>query len=152
MANSSLQGTAYSIEEPYQRYLGGSLTYEALKMRESRMQKAKDNEDLPEFNRLGGQDTLSYIQATLKTNRDSIENVKKIGMDAGRENQFIRKHEKDRDNANPTAVGGNPQMQKGSINRKIMSNKEVYNEGVEKEIKNIRYLIEYINNTKKTKK
>ncbi len=72
-------------------------------------------------------------------------------MDAGRENQFIKSHEKDRDNANPTEVGGVIKVNKGSMNRKIMSNKEVYNEGLSDEISKIKYLIEYMNNTKKTK-
>jgi hypothetical protein len=70
-------------------------------------------------------------------------------MDAGRENQFIKSHEKDRDNANPTGVGGVPKVTKGSINRKIMSNKEVYNEELQKEISDIRYLIEYMTHNKK---
>ncbi len=70
-------------------------------------------------------------------------------MDAGRENQFIEKHEKDKDNANPTAVGGTPKVTKGSVRDKIMTNKEVYNEGLSKEISEIRYLIEYMNNNKK---
>ena len=72
-------------------------------------------------------------------------------MDAGRENQFIKKHDKDRDNANPTAVGGIPKMTKGSIKDKIMTNKEVYNEEITKEISKIKYLMEYMNNNKKTK-
>jgi hypothetical protein len=70
-------------------------------------------------------------------------------MDAGRENEFIENHEKDKDNANPTAVGGVPKITKGSVFRKIMTNKEVYNESVNKEINEILYLMEYMNNNKK---
>ena len=69
-------------------------------------------------------------------------------MDAGRENEFLKKHEKDNDNANPTGVGGVPNLTKGNVYRKIMQNKEVYNESIDKEIEQIRYLIEYINNKK----
>jgi hypothetical protein len=72
-------------------------------------------------------------------------------MDAGRENQFIKKHTKDKDNANPTAVGGLPKINKGNISRKIMSNKEVYNESINTEINKIKYLMEYMNNNKKQK-
>jgi hypothetical protein len=67
-------------------------------------------------------------------------------MDGGAENQFIKSHTKDRDNANPTAVGGIPDITKGNIKNRIMTNKEVYNEGMSKEISNIRYLIEYMDN------
>jgi hypothetical protein len=38
---------------------------------------------------------------------------------------------------------------KGKISDKIMSNKEVYNEAINKEISEVRYLIEYMNNNKK---
>lgn len=149
MANSDLQGKSYEIDPEYHRFLGTNMSYEALKMRASRMNKAKDEENLPELERLGGDPVLKYVENTLKIDRDAIHSVKKIGMDTGRTNQFIKTHEKDRDNANPTLVGGNPKMNKGSINRKIMTNKEVYNESLVKEIEGIRYLIEYINNNKK---
>ena len=69
-------------------------------------------------------------------------------MDAGRENQFLKTHDKDKDNANPTRVGGLPKINKGNIYRKIMTNKEVYNESLKKEINQIKYLIEYMNNNK----
>jgi hypothetical protein len=67
-------------------------------------------------------------------------------MDTGRENEFLEKHEKDRDNTNVTAVGGVPKIGKGKVLRKIMSNKEVYNESLKKEVDQIVYLIEYMNN------
>ena len=37
----------------------------------------------------------------------------------------------------------------GNISRKIMQNKEVYNESINNEIKQIKYLMEYMNNNKK---
>ena len=69
-------------------------------------------------------------------------------MDAGRENEFIKDHEKDK-SANATKVGGVPKITKGSVFRKIMTNKEVYNESINKEINEILYLMEYMNNNKK---
>ncbi len=151
MPNSDLQGKTYEVDPLHHKYLGANISYEALKMRETRMKKAQEAKNTTEFDRYGGGETLKYIQNTLKIDRDALKSTKKIGMDTGRENQFIQTHEKDRDNANPTAVGGLPQMNKGSINRKIMSNKEVYNESITSEIKEIRYLIEYMNNNKKQK-
>jgi hypothetical protein len=68
-------------------------------------------------------------------------------MRAGRENQFLKTHEKDK-SANPTKVGGLPKINKGNVSRKIIDNKEVYNEGIQKEIQEIKYLIEYMNNNK----
>lgn len=71
-------------------------------------------------------------------------NVKKVAMDTGLENQFKRKHTKDRDNANPTAIGGMVKMHKGSINDKIVSDKEVYSESVKRELVEIYYLMQYL--------
>jgi hypothetical protein len=129
--------------------------YTALAMQETRLKKAKkfgeDSGDWSEFNRLGGDLELKRIENIVHPAQNANYNVKKVGMDAGRENQFIKKHDKDRDNANPTAVGGIPKMTKGSIKDKIMTNKEVYNEEITKEISKIKYLMEYMNNNKKTK-
>lgn len=151
--NSDLKDKVYNVDEEHQKFLGPTISYHNLKMSKSRMEKAKEDENFAEFERRGGENTLKWIDNTLKTDRDSLHNSKKIGMDAGRENQFIKTHEKDRDNANPTAsAGGLPKINKGSINRKIMTNKEVYNESLNKEIQGIIYLMEYMNKDNKKQK
>lgn len=126
--------------------------YTALAMQESRLNKAKEycekTGDCTEFNRLGGDAELKRLEAIIHTAQNANYQVKKTGKDAGRENQFIQTHEKDRDNANPTAVGGMPKVNKGNIKDKIMTNTEVYNEGLEIELSQIRYLLEYITNNK----
>ena len=107
-------------------------SHQAYAMEESRLNKAKENclknNMCDEFKNLGGDSRLSELENLVKTNQDVNYNEKKTGMDAGLENRFIKKHKKDRDNANPTAVGGVPKMNKGDISRKIMTNTEVYNE------------------------
>ena len=127
--------------------------HQAYAMEESRLNKAqascKESGDCTEFERLGGENRLKDIESLVHTNQNANYQVKKTGKDAGRENQFIEKHEKDRDNANPTGLGGIPKVNKGNINDKIMTNTEVYNEGISKEISDIRYLIEYMNNNNK---
>jgi hypothetical protein len=130
--------------------------YTALAMQETRLKKAKEfgekTGDWTEFRRLGGDLELKRLENIIHTAQNANYSVKKTGMDAGRENQFIEKHEKDRDNSNPTGVGGIPKVTKGSVKDKIMTNKEVYNEGLTKEISEIRYLIEYMNNNNKKQK
>lgn len=132
---------------------GDIKNHQAFAMEMSRLKKAKEicetTKNCEEFNRLGGNSRLKEVENLVTTAKDANYNTKKVGMDAGRENQFIEKHEKDRDNTNPTAVGGTPKINKGNISRKIMSNKEVYNESFEKEISEIKYLIEYMTNNKK---
>jgi len=134
---------------------GEDKNHQAFSMEISRLKKAKETCQLTkmcgEFSQLGGEQRLKEISNLVKTAKDANFNEKEVGMKAGRENQFIKKHEKDRDNANPTGVGGVPKMTKGDINRKIMSNQEVYNENIIKEISEIRYLIEYMTNNKKQK-
>jgi hypothetical protein len=149
MPNAALKDTLHHND-------GEKEKYTALAMQETRLKKAREHgektKDWTEFRRLGGENELKRLEGVIHTAQDSNYNVKKIGMDAGRENQFIQKHEKDRDNANPTAVGGVPQMTKGSMKNKIMTNKEVYNEGLTKEISKITYLIEYMNNNNSKQK
>ena len=150
--NSDLKDKTYNVADEFKRFLGPTISYHNLKMTKTRMEKAKTDKNIPDFQRRGGEEMLKWINNTLKTDRDSLKSQKKTGMDAGRENEFIETHEKDRDNANPTAIGGIPKVNKGDMSRKIMTNKEVYNEGIDKEIKEIRYLIEYMDNNNKKQK
>lgn len=145
MPNSALKNNIYNDPNSQKKE-----KYTALAMQESRLNKAKEAcqkfGDCAEFERLGGEAELKRLEGVIHTAQNADYQQKKTGMDAGRENQFIEKHEKDRDNANPTGIGGIPKMNKGSIKDKIMTNKEVYNEGLNKEISEIKYLIEYMNN------
>lgn len=150
--NSDLKDNIINIDKAHSDILGSKMKFSALKMRQTRMNQLKSAENFEEFNRLGGEQTLKYLENLVKTSENSNHSFKKTGMDAGRENQFIQTHEKDKDNANPTAVGGLPKINKGSISRKIMTNKEVYNESYEKEIKDIRYLMEYMDSNNKKQK
>lgn len=106
--------------------------YTALAMQETRLKKAKkfgeETGDWTEFRRLGGELELKRLENVIHTAQNTNYGLKKTGMDAGRKNQFIKNHEKDRDNANPTGVGGIPKVNKGSMKDKIMTNKEIYNE------------------------
>lgn len=151
MANSELIDKSYNVPEVYQGFLGPTISYHNLKTIKSRLNKAKKDNNFDEFNQKGGEEVLKWVENTLKTDRDAIYNKKKTGMDAGRKNQFLKSHEKDKDNANPTAEGGIPNLTKGDVSRKIMQNKEVYNESINNEIKQIKYLMEYMNNNKKQK-
>ena len=131
---------------------GDKKNHQAFAMELSRLKKAKElcetNNGCEEYNRLGGENRFKEVEGLVKTAKKANKTKKEVGMKAGRENQFIKPHEKDRDNANPTHVGGIPQVNKGSVNRKIMTNKEVYNESFNKEISEIKYLLEYIHNNK----
>ena len=148
MPNSKLEDKIYNVPKQHQQFLGDKISYPNLKMTKTRLTKLKKDGNLDEFNKKGGENTLNWVSETLKKDRDTIYNVKETGRKAGRENQFIEKHEKDK-NANPTAVGGLPKFNKGNVSKMIMNNKAVYNESIDKEINKIKYLMEYMNNNKK---
>lgn len=149
MPNIALKDNFYGDND------GEKEKYTSLAMQESRLNKAKkeciDNHQCSEYQRLGGEAELKRLENLIHLAQQTNHNGKEIKMKAGAENQFIQKHEKDRDNANPTAVGGLPKMTKGSISDKIMTNKEVYNEELLKEISEMKYLITYMDNNKKQK-
>jgi hypothetical protein len=146
MANASLKDKLHHTGDDKKE------KFSSLTMQKSRLNKAKisceKNNDCSEFNRLGGSNELKKINNIVTTAQDTNYVEKKIAMDGGAKNQFIKTHIKNRDNANPTAIGGVPNVTKGNIKDKIMSNTEVYNEAIAKEISNIRYLIEYMNKNK----
>lgn len=151
MPNSKLVSKSYAVPAEYRQYLGDTISYENMKMTKTRLNKAK-KENPEDYNRKGGDSVLSWIENELKKDRTAIHSTKKIGMDTGRENQFLRTHEKDKDNANPTgANSGMIKINKGTMYRKVMSGKEVYNESINTEIAQIKYLMEYMNNNKKQK-
>ena len=151
MPNSKLAGKSYAVPAEFRQYLGDTISYENMKMSKTRLTKAKDSNP-QEYTQKGGDLVLNWINSELKRDTTAIKSTKKIGMETGRENQFLKTHEKDKDNANPTgANSGMVKIGNGTTYRKVMTGKEVYNEAIEKEITQIKYLIEYMNNNKKRK-
>jgi len=93
-----------------------------------------------EFKLIGGKLTQKWVNNALESKRGDIHDYKETKMDAGAENQFIRNHEKDPDNANPTGVGL-VNIHKGTNLKNIMNNRTVY-----EETNSINKLIEFLNN------
>lgn len=148
MPNSNLKDKHYNID-------GEQLKYTAIAMRETRLKKAKElcetYKNCKEFNKLGGQQKLNKYNEIIKKEQETDYTIKDEKRKGGLQNEFIKTHTKDKDNANPTEVGGVPLVTKGNTFDKIMSGKDIYNENIEKEINEIKYLIEYMNNNKKNK-
>jgi hypothetical protein len=104
-----------------------------------------DGEDQQEFDLSGGEMMRDFVINGVDRLRQAIDNVKRAEMKGGKENAYKSKHEKDNDNANPSNVN------KANIQTKsdeIMSNKTTYSESYQKEIADMRYLIEYMDNNK----
>ena len=101
---------------------------------------------------------LKWLKTTLKKEITTNEAPKRIKMETGASgkkgggNNFKNTHKKDRDNANPTAVGGVPDVRTMANGRHITNNTVGYvKEEYENEMLKMRYLIEYMDNNKKTK-
>lgn len=128
---------------------GKKENFNSLTTQQSRLRKAKqvgeETQDYSEFQRLGGEAELNRLSGVIDLATQANYNIKDARRNGGGENVFKKKHTKDRDNANPTAVGGLPDVTKGNMKDKIMNNQEVYNESkLTEEINGIKYLIKYL--------
>ena len=98
-----------------------------------------------EYKLIGGELTKKWIEGSLEHDKETIKKNKTVRKDGGMENQFIKTHEKDRDNANPTkANGGMIDAKKSFKSKNIMANDAIYQESYNKEIDSIKYLMEYL--------
>lgn len=101
-----------------------------------------------EYKLIGGDITKDWVNKTLNLSRETIKHGKQVRKDGGMENQFIRTHEKDYDNSNPTkSNGGMIDIGKSSTMKNIMADDAIYQENYNKEINTIKYLMEYLNKT-----
>jgi len=136
----------------------GGKKHQAYAMELSRLNKAKtmceETSDCSEYQRLGGEARLNEIKPIVDKEREINYTKKKVGMDAGRENQF--QDEKDPTQVDIAKVTKGSDHSGPSVTNKIMSNdqalqsrkKDILNnqQALSEEISSIRYLIEYMNN------
>ena len=98
-----------------------------------------------EYKLIGGKITRKWIDDVLGHDRETIKTNKKVKMDGGMENQFLKTHEKDNENTNVMASnGGMIDINKSMSSKSIMHNSAIYKENYNKEINSIKYLIEYL--------
>jgi hypothetical protein len=116
--NKKLKGKTFSITEPILKHLkltfdnfkgrtelrGYNAIKNIIKNKQVSYENAKRIKNLLEksegelFNLLGGDRMLGFLNDTLKTQREAIENVKAGKKRAGIENAYIKSHEKNYDN------------------------------------------------------
>lgn len=142
MPNKDLQGTYQ-----YCPILNRMLSYENMKKMKSFFDNYEGDGNDEQYVNYGGEQMKQWLDNTLTDMRNSVYYPKKSRMDAGEENQFKKTHHKDKDNTNLGDVNI-PNIAKSSNHKYIMANKSVY-ESIDEELNAIKYLIEYMNNTKK---
>lgn len=99
----------------------GSLTYPQAKKFKHELENELEDED---YNVVGGDDMLDFINDSLTHRRDGVHRSKKIRQNAGEENVFKKPHTKDK-SKNPTKVR-KIKVQKNSD--EILNNRAVYEE------------------------
>ena len=99
----------------------GSLTYPQAKKFKHELENDLEDED---YNVVGGDDMLDFINDSLTRRRDRVHNSKKIRQNSGEENVFKKTHTKDR-SKNPTKVR---KIKVATSSDDISNNRAVYEE------------------------
>ena len=97
----------------------GHVTYSQAKKFKHELENELDGSD---YDNVGGDDMLVFLDSSLGNRRDSVRGGKKNRMNAGMENQFLKSHTKD-NSKNPTKV------RKVKVAKKsddIMNNRAIY--------------------------
>lgn len=140
-----------------------SKNHQAYAMELSRLNNAKsicqDTQNCSEFESLGGEARFNEIESLVDRTRQINHTHKKVGMDAGRKNQF-QKAKNGTEVSIPMVTKSADHSGKSTTNKimsttqalpstekkeKIMSNAQALSE----EISHLRYLIEYMDNNNK---
>jgi len=99
----------------------GSLTYPQAKKFKHELENDLEDQD---YEVVGGDDILQFINDSLNNRRDSVYNSKKIRQNAGEENVFKKTHTKDK-SKNPTKVR---KIKVATSSDDINNNRAVYEE------------------------
>lgn len=124
--------------------------HQAYAMELSRLKAAKEvclnTKNCVEYNRLGGDARFNEIETVVEVPKKADEFRRKTQKDTNPNNMY-------QDEKNPTDVSVPSISRKsnhdGGEKHKILNNSQALSEGITKEISEIRYLIEYMNNNKK---
>lgn len=159
MPNKALATKTYAVPETLIGAANGNstLSYDHMRKLKSDLKTKVDSGTASrEENELA-----SWVDTSLQTSIDADRKPREIRQAAGapgtkrsvngQNNNFKVGTHKDTDNANPTAVGGMVDAKSLGSNRHIMNNTAEYSESVQKEITDILYLIEYMDNNDKPK-
>tara|TARA_Y100000389_G_C17431252_1_gene502783 strand:+ start:572 stop:1054 length:483 start_codon:yes stop_codon:yes gene_type:complete len=152
--NEEYESNTFTVPPQFHSSLGKKITGNNITTKISRLNK-KEKLTSEE------QKTLTWLKGKDNAETNKIDSQKRIikrtdgvGKKKGG-NAFIDTHEKDKNNANPTKVGGLADMKvrgkHSKVSDQIENNNVRYYESYKKEMKNMKYLIEYMcNNNNKT--
>tara|TARA_R100001015_G_C4621208_1_gene178355 strand:+ start:288 stop:770 length:483 start_codon:yes stop_codon:yes gene_type:complete len=147
--NEEHESSTYTVPPQFHSSLGKKISGNNITTKISRLSKKENLTDEEEK-------TLKWLKGKNNAEVNKIDAQKRIIMrtdGVGKKkggNAFIDTHEKDKDNANPTKVGGLADMKvrgkHSKVSDQIENNRVQYYESYNKEIKDMKYLIEYMCN------
>lgn len=154
MPNHDFVNRSYVVPENLRGMLGDKISGNNITTKISRL-NAKDSLTDSE------QEALNWLNGKHDGETRKIDSVKRtimrtdgVGAKKGG-NAFKDTHTKDKDNANPTKIGGMVKItssgKHSKVSDQIENNRVQYYESYESEIEAVRYLIEYMNNNKDNK-
>ena len=153
MPNLDLKNKSFEVPKNLRSLLNDNESISYSNMNKKKSELNKKDKITPDDKKV-----LEWLKNTLEKEITANEAPKRIKMETGASgnkeggNNFKKTHNKDRDNANPTAPGGIPDVGTMPNGRHIVNNTVGYvKEEYEKEMSKMRYLIEYMDNNKKTK-
>lgn len=143
--NKDLVNKGYPVPENLRSLLGDKITGNNMTTRITRLEKKDNLSDVES-------EALTWLKNAYEGDKKRNDANKRVQMKAGKENSFIKTHEKDRDNANPTKIGGAAKLtssgEHSKVSDQIENNRVQYYESINAEIDAARYLIEYMDNKK----
>lgn len=152
--NEEHESRTYKVPPMFHSQLGEKITGNNITTKISRLSKKENLTDEE-------QEVLSWLKGKNEAEVNKIDAKKRITMQTdgvGAKkggNAFKDTHEKDKNNANPTKAGGLAKVTSSGKHSKVSdqleNNRVQYYESYEKEIQDMKYLIEYMdNNNNKT--
>jgi hypothetical protein len=148
MPNLDIHNKKFPVPKKFKKLIGNEISGNNMTTIMSRLRK-KENKSKEE------EELLEYLEKEYENIADSIDNKKRIQMNLGRENTFKKTHTKDRKNKNVDKIGGMAKLTSSGKHTKtsnqLANNIVQYYESFDKEIKDMIYLIEYMDNNDKKK-
>ncbi len=142
MPNKDIKNKKYKIPKKFVKNLGEEISGNNLPTKISRLE---NKESLTEEE----EEVLEWLNKTYNKKKEESYHHKDIQRNNGRENAFKEEHTKDKKNTNVTKPGGLAKLNSSTkVSKQLENNMVQYYESFNKEIKDMIYLIEYMDNNK----
>jgi len=142
MPNKDINKKIYKIPKKFVNALGEDISGNNLTTKKSRLENK-------EYLTKEEEDALEWINKTYNKKKEESYHNKDIQRKNGKENAFKEEHTKDNNNTNVGKPGGLAKLNSSTkVSKQLENNMVQYYESFNKEIKNMIYLIEYMDNNK----